>query len=175
MEKVCHVCLFSLLFLSLSELLHSLHLLLQQHRQLNVQVSYIFNFWKTPKRTTWSLAEMWLLRKGKAGNRICAYVLSFHQMMISASCEDKTDTGQINELKGCRVNVLSYKVISVPKCMHTHSPTIFHIHPQPCGQLWPVPCHTSPLLLTCKKNTTEIRYFGTRSYYKKTSIFNRPK
>lgn len=111
--------------------------------------------------------------KSRAGNKIRAYALSFHQKMISASCEDKTATGQINELKSflsvwfCRVNVLTCKVASVPKCVrahtHTHSPTRSHIHPQPCGQLWPVPCHTSPLLMPCNKTTTEVRHFAMRS------------
>lgn len=44
--KAFNKYLLSLLFLLLSEQLNSLHLLLQQTRQPNVQVSYVFNFCK---------------------------------------------------------------------------------------------------------------------------------
>lgn len=43
-----HRHLLSLFLLTLSELFHSLHLLLQQPRELYVQVSNVFNFWQHP-------------------------------------------------------------------------------------------------------------------------------
>lgn len=97
--------LFSLFFLSISELLHSLHLLLQEPRKLKVQVSYVLNFCKRyMKHNTaekyWSKRDMLECLKKifntRNMSRICTYVFSFLQKMLSKCCENKSKLGYVH-------------------------------------------------------------------------------
>lgn len=95
----CFMHLLPLFLLSLSKLLHSLHLLLQHSAQRNVQLSNIFDFWNKSKTTEDFGEALHNCRFQTEGATVFAHVISFHQTMLSGSWnkQKKTTRGSLLE------------------------------------------------------------------------------